>query len=244
MRKYINNIQFKFKLIPTLVFLTFFALFIRLGFWQLDRAEQKKVINDQYKSRQEATTIDLNKESEINSDIFLWRKARGNGSFYVEKNILLDNQILNQTAGFNIITPFKLKGSPWSILVNRGWQPNLSTRKIIPVIESISKLDNIEGHLVKFPVSGIKLGEDNIEVINASMIRLQRIDIEEINTFYSAQFLPYMIFLDPIVDQNLISNFSLPVPQSEKNYGYAFQWFAFAFTLLIIFLRLSMRRKS
>jgi len=156
----------------------------------------------------------------------------------------LDNQILNQTAGFNIITPFKLEGSPWSILVNRGWQPNLSTRKIIPVIESISKLDNIEGHLVKFPVSGIKLGEDNIEVINASMIRLQRIDIEEINTFYSAQFLPYMIFLDPIVDQNLISNFSLPVPQSEKNYGYAFQWFAFAFTLLIIFLRLSMKRKS
>lgn len=58
--KYFNNIQFKFKLVPTLVFLTFFVLFIRLGFWQLDRAEQKRIINDQYKSRQETTIVDLN----------------------------------------------------------------------------------------------------------------------------------------------------------------------------------------
>jgi surfeit locus 1 family protein len=102
----------------------------------------------------------------------------------------------------------------------------------------------LRGHLVKFPVSGIKLGEDNIEVINSSIIRLQRIDLDEINTFYSAQFLPYMIFLDPMIDKDLVSNFSLPVPESEKNYGYAFQWFAFAVTLLVIFLKLGIKRKA
>ena len=41
-----------------------------------------------------------------------------------------------------------------------------------------------------------------------------------------------------------ISNFKLPVPDSEKNYGYAFQWFAFALTLLIIFLRLGITKND
>ena len=77
--KYFNNIQFKFKLVPTLVFLTFFVLFIRLGFWQLDRAEQKRIINDQYKSRQETTIVDLNQEVNKNNDSLLWRKAEING---------------------------------------------------------------------------------------------------------------------------------------------------------------------
>ena len=35
--------------------------------------------------------------------------------------------------------------------------------------------------------------------------------------------------------------FKLPAPGSDKNYGYAFQWFAFALTLLIIFLRLGIK---
>ena len=111
-------------------------------------------------------------------------------------------------------------------------------------INEVSKIKQLYGHLVKFPVAGIKLGEDNIEVVNSSIIRLQRIDIEEINEFYSSQFLPYMIFLDPIVDNDLSSNFTLPVPESEKNYGYAFQWFAFAVTLFIIFLKLGFKRKK
>jgi len=53
-----------------------------------------------------------------------------------------------------------------------------------------------------------------------------------------------MIFLDPMIDKDLVSNFSLPVPESEKNYGYAFQWFAFAVTLLVIFLKLGIKRKA
>jgi surfeit locus 1 family protein len=56
--------------------------------------------------------------------------------------------------------------------------------------------------------------------------------------------MPYMIYLDPIIDKELYGNFKLPAPDSQKNYGYAFQWFAFAITLLIIFIRLSMKRKS
>jgi surfeit locus 1 family protein len=53
-----------------------------------------------------------------------------------------------------------------------------------------------------------------------------------------------MIYIDPLIDKGNYNTFKLPAPDSEKNYGYAFQWFAFAFTLLIIFIKIGIRRKN
>ncbi|MDB4138769.1 hypothetical protein N9588_04155 [Methylophilaceae bacterium] len=103
-----------------------------------------------------------------------------------------------------------------------------------------NKID-IKGNIIKFPVSGIALGEKKLEVINSNINRVQRIDVENLNNFYSSKFLPYMIYLEPLLDRNYESSFKLPAPGSDKNYGYAFQWFAFALTLLIIFLRLGIK---
>ena len=53
-----------------------------------------------------------------------------------------------------------------------------------------------------------------------------------------------MIYLEPLLDKENYNTFKLPAPDSEKNYGYAFQWFAFALTLLIIFIKLGVRKKN
>jgi len=47
----------------------------------------------------------------------------------------------------------------------------------------------------------------------------------------------------PIFDKTYVVDSSIPVPDSDKNYGYAFQWFAMAFTLFIIFIRLGVKKK-
>ena len=111
-------------------------------------------------------------------------------------------------------------------------------------MKDLSGVVMVNGYAVKLPVPGINLGGTNIEPINASLARFQKIDLDEINQFYQSNFLPYIIYLNPLMDNEYISNFKLPVPDSEKNYGYAFQWFAFAFTLLIIFLRLGITRND
>jgi surfeit locus 1 family protein len=241
---YLKNYHFNFKVVPTLAFIIAFSCFIRLGFWQLDRADKKNILNDNYTSRQQDKLISLNKLDNINhKEALLWRKVELNGSFLNEQNIILDNQIFNQTAGFNIITPFKISNSNYVVLINRGWHSNLESRELIPNISSISGNLEVTGHISKFPVSGINLGQDNIETLNASIFRLQRLDSEELSYFLTFNLLPYMIYLDPLQDREYLSNFKLPAPDSEKNYGYAFQWFAFAFTLLIIFLRLGIQRK-
>ena len=241
----LKNYIFKFKLIPTLIFAITFCGFIVLGFWQIDRADQKNVLNSNYTDRQQEAIIVLDKNNVIDEkSSLLWRKVEFEGSFINKQNIILDNQIFNQIAGFNIITPFKIKGSDSLVLVNRGWHPNLKNRETLPIINEISGERILQGHIASFPVSGIKLGKNNIETLNSQIFRFQRLDAAELNYFFSAKMMPYMIYLDPIIDKELYGNFKLPAPDSQKNYGYAFQWFAFAITLLIIFIRLSMKRKS
>ena len=241
----LKNYIFKFKLIPTLIFAITFCGFIVLGFWQIDRADQKNVLNSNYTDRQQEATIVLDKNNVIDEkSSLLWRKVEFEGSFINKQNIILDNQIFNQIAGFNIITPFKIKGSDSLVLINRGWHPNLKNRETLPIINEISDERILQGHIASFPVSGIKLGKNNIETLNSQIFRFQRLDAAELNYFFSAKIMPYMIYLDPIIDKELYGNFKLPAPDSQKNYGYAFQWFAFAITLLIIFIRLSMKRKS
>ena len=241
----LKNYIFKFKLIPTLIFAITFCGFIVLGFWQIDRADQKNVLNSNYTDRQQEAIIVLDKNNVIDEkSSLLWRKVEFEGSFINKQNIILDNQIFNQIAGFNIITPFKIKGSDSLVLVNRGWHPNLKNRETLPIINEISDERILQGHIASFPVSGIKLGKNNIETLNSQIFRFQRLDAAELNYFFSAKIMPYMIYLDPIIEKELYGNFKLPAPDSQKNYGYAFQWFAFAITLLIIFIRLSMKRKS
>ena len=241
----LKNYIFKFKLIPTLIFAITFCGFIVLGFWQIDRADQKNVLNSNYTDRQQEAIIVLDKNNVIDEkSSLLWRKVEFEGSFINKQNIILDNQIFNQIAGFNIITPFKIKGSDSLVLINRGWHPNLKNREMLPIINEISDERILQGHIASFPVSGIKLGKNNIETLNSQIFRFQRLDAAELNYFFSAKMMPYMIYLDPIIDKELYGNFKLPAPDSQKNYGYAFQWFAFAITLLIIFIRLSMKRKS
>ena len=241
MQKY----RFNFTLPLTIAFLIVFSILIKLGLWQLERADHKKNLNESYKLRQSEKVIDLNIHKSINSkESILWRRVSLNGSFYKEKNLIVDNQIFKHEAGFNILTPFKINGTGMTILINRGWHKNLINREQIPIIKNVDDIDQINGYAVKIPVPGINLGGSNIEIINASLARFQSINADEINNFYQANFLPYMVYLNPLIDDEYISNFKLPVPDSEKNYGYAFQWFAFALTLLIIFLRLGITKND
>tara|TARA_B110000259_G_scaffold72669_1_gene85555 strand:+ start:826 stop:1563 length:738 start_codon:yes stop_codon:yes gene_type:complete len=240
-----KQLQFNFKLLPSIAFFIVFFCLVRLGFWQLERADQKTQLNNNYKLRQSDQVVNLNVTNDINDQAsILWRKVSVKGSFKSGANLMLDNQIFRHVAGFNLLTPFTIEGSGMSVLVNRGWHPNLMNREQVPFVKDLSEVEMVNGYAVKLPVPGINLGGSNIEPINASLARFQKIDLDEINQFYQSNFLPYIIYLNPLMDNEYISNFKLPVPDSEKNYGYAFQWFAFAFTLLIIFLRLGITRND
>jgi len=241
----IYNINFNYKLIPSLVFIIFFIFFIKLGFWQLDRADQKKIINMAFVERQNQPPIQLNKESiQMPIKDIIWHKVSMSGEFLNDKNIILDNQIVQEKAGFLIYTPFKILDSNKVILINRGWYPLSNSRKDIPNIPPIKEIQTIEGEISQMPSSGISLGKVITEKLDESSFRLQKMDYEVLSSLISKDLMRYVVKLkNPIFDKTYVLDSGMPVPDSDKNYGYAFQWFAMAFTLFIIFIRLGVKKK-
>ena len=241
----IFNISFNYKLIPSLVFIIFFTLFIKLGFWQLDRADQKKTINMSFVERQNQPPIQLKNETiQMPIKDIIWHRVSMRGEFLNDKNIILDNQIVQEKAGFLIYTPFKILDSNKVILINRGWYPLSNSRKDIPHIPPIKEIQTIEGEISQMPSSGISLGKVITEKLGESSFRLQKMDYEVLSSLISKDLMRYVVKLKkPIFDKTYVLDSSMPVPDSDKNYGYSFQWFAMAFTLFIIFIRLGVKKK-
>ena len=241
----IYNISFNYKLLPSLVFIIFFTLFIKLGFWQLDRADQKKIINMAFVERQNQPAIPLNKET-IQMPIIdiIWHHVTISGEFLNDKNIILDNQVVQEKAGFLIYTPFKILDSNKIILVNRGWYPLSNSRNDVPNIPPIKGAQAIEGEINQMPSSGISLGKVITEKLDESSFRLQKMDYEVLSSLIGKDLMRYIVKLKkPIFDKTYVIDLGIPVPDSDKNYGYAFQWFAMAFTLFIIFIKLGLKKK-
>ena len=117
--------EFNPSLWPTLAVLLVLPLFLSLGFWQLDRAEQKRTLHHEFEERQGASVISLNKENTLRNDFaeLHWQKVSIEGTFSREINILLDNQVVRGVAGYFVYTPFKLKEWGTQVLVNMGWVP-------------------------------------------------------------------------------------------------------------------------
>ena len=228
------------SLLLDILFVVTFLILLRLGFWQLDRADQKNEINQNYLERQ--SSLEVFDETDINEEN-LWGKFSIEGEFTTSPNLYLDNQTYKREAGYVIYSPFLTRENK-VILVNRGWHDLIEDRNELPAVKKI--IDTmISGILTKVPSHGIILNTENIENINDSSIRIQRIDVDEIKEALKIQYeiYPFVLTLEPPIDENLKRHLILPVSNSEKNYGYAFQWFAFALTLLIIFITLRKKNK-
>lgn len=242
MKVQLLNWQFEPKLVTSLVTVFFFVVLLKLGFWQLDRADQK--------SRMEASYIShLSDDPDPINDLLAakdwhsaeWRSVKADGEF-ASTNILLDNQIVDGTAGYFVFTPFKLSASPLWVMVNRGWVPMGNSRSQIPPVGSPHGTTEIIARVTDIPPTGLFLGKNAIEVMSDSVLRAQRIHIDEMSAYLKHNFVPFVLRLEPESDNGFVRQWPLPGFGQEKHLGYAFQWFALAGTLLAIYLIVNIKK--
>ena len=229
---------------PTLATLLVLPLFISLGVWQLDRAEQKRAMHHEFVNRQAANEINLNKEDVLrnNFDELRWRKVIIKGAFSRDVNILLDNQVVRGEAGYFVYTPFKLKEQDFWALVNRGWTTAGDSRDNSPEIITASEELQIVGSVKSSPWTGILLAENIMEQLNKTTIRVQKLELAGIEELLNLKLLPYIIRLEPDSPAGFTRQWKIPGSGEERNLGYAFQWFAMAAAIFVIYLVLNIKR--
>ncbi len=234
------------KLVSSLLALVFFYLFVSLGFWQLDRAEYKRNLYAEFESRQSGDVLDLNQEDlgSLSHDELLWQPVTMSGVFLEQYQILLDNQVENTQAGYYVYTPFKLDNSEHVVLVNRGWLLADTDRAVSPALVSTSGLVNISAAIKETPKTGLLLKEFPPEQMSEFIYRVQRINIDELAGLTKTTLLPYIVRLEPESEHGYQRQWRLPGSGESVHNGYAFQWFAFAAALLIIYLVTNIKKSQ
>ncbi len=231
-------------LIISLIALLFFCLFVSLGFWQLDRAEQKSVMFSDFEKRQSSPVLELdnNNINQYEKEGLLWRPVRVSGEFLEQYQILLDNQVEEGQAGYFVYTPLKIDQGEAVILINRGWVSTTNDRQNSPDLIQTSGTVTIAGVVKSKPKTGMLLKEALPEKITDSVYRVQKINLTELQELTKTKLVPYIVRLSPDSEHGYRRQWQPPGSGVSMHLGYAFQWFAFAVVLLVIYLALNFKK--
>ena len=217
------------------------ALFVALGVWQLDRAEQKRVMFAEFERRGNTAEVDLNQQGVDYSAALAGRQAAAAGR-YRGATILLDNQVHRGRAGYLVYTVFELNGHKESVLVNRGWIRADADRSRAPDLTTPNVSHRLEGRLSPPPQGGLRLeGHDVIERVADGMWRVQAIDFAGLTATVGVELLPITVLLDGDAPYGFVRAWTPPGSDEARHLGYAFQWFALAVTVVVVAVVVTLR---
>ncbi len=221
-----------------LISLTFWML-ISLGQWQLNRAEEKRQL--------ELAIV----EAQVNPAQMVFFKKQVmvkehypvllEGQFDNNKQFIYDNQIVRSTAGYYVLTPFIIEKSNDVILVNRGFVPWRGQRDKLVNIDVKSSNQIIKVKLTKH-VQRKLLKEQKIKGDFPFLI--QSLNLEKLNALTGYKIVPMLALLDEEADDGFFRQWQPFYGSVDKHMGYAVQWFAMAFTLFVIAVRILYKNRK
>lgn len=235
----LGPLEFRPSLIPTLATLLLLPMLVALGFWQLDRADQKRRLMTELAIRTGQPAVMAEELDEAST--LRYRRASIVGNYLPGRLILLDNQVRGGRPGYLVFSPLRLAELDQLILVNRGWLPAGPTREIIPEPGEPSGEVRLEGVLDFPPRPGMRLG-DSVVVAEGWPLVVLELDPNELAERLGSGVLPLSLHIDGDPDGRLMAD-PLPVQgfRPQRHLGYAAQWFGLAAVLVTVFLVLNTR---
>jgi surfeit locus 1 family protein len=222
------------KWILSILAISFAAVSIALGFWQLRRLGERRAANELLASRRFAPEVPLDS---LPSDTAMahFRRARVRGAYDYPNEIVLTLRGRNGSPGVNLVTPIRRAGNDTAVLVNRGWiySPDGMTADTKQWREGDSVDAN--GFVEVFPTQG-PFDKPN-PTRPRSMRRLDRSALAKLFPYPIANY--YVV----LTDSALAGGPPRVEPASldeGPHRNYAIQWFFFAAISiigLVIFLR-------
>ncbi len=253
----VSSYLFTPKPIPTLVTLILFPVLISLGLWQLNRADEKKEIDNGIQLAMAKMPLKLHETTfateETNKTLLqeVYRPVTIRGKYDNDNQFLLDNRTHLGKPGYHVLTPFKFdsifksdtKSSSKAVLINRGWITYNGTRDNIPSINVENNDREILGQIKQVTEAIVLNDADKKAVQNSNNPKLiQSIKIAELNQELDYELLPIIIELNKQDKDGFIRVWQPYYGSIDKHNAYALQWFAMAAILLFLFIRLNTKK--
>lgn len=235
------NLYLKQTVLGGLLALLLISLSIGFSRWQLDRAEEKNQILEAYRQRASESAVPLPGNIE-ELDQWRYRKVHATATPVPDRQFLLDNQTHQGRAGFNVLTPFKLESGDL-LLVDRGWVPLGEDRQTLPDVSIPEEPIRMEGTIYAPHKQAFSLGDMDEGEVGWPRI-IQFLDFDLLERRLDQTLHRFTVRLDPAAQYGYSRDWNIISLSPDRHKGYAFQGFAFAATVLAIFLILTLRRKK
>lgn len=237
--------RWNWKLIS--VGLVLLAILIRLGFWQLDRAEEKRQLLSFIEHQQSLPAISFAAvDSTENGEQLAYRQMQMRGEFDSSHYWLVDNKVFRGKVGYEVVAPFFTSDGE-AVLVNRGWVAAPPHREVYPAVSFPESEVEIRGRFI--PVSNNKMVRNLGSSAMAGQwpIRIQQLAISDAQQALQSESLinrslpPEILQLSPNDPSALEMVWRDVNVSASKHQGYAVQWFSMAAVLVIALIVANVR---
>ncbi len=235
-----EHLEFKPALLPSIAALALIALFIGLGNWQLGRATEKRNLMTERDARSQAAPMELMLPLD-EPEKWRYYKVKVSGTYDIEHQLLLDNQVYQGQAGYRVLTPLKNSSQGLAVLVDRGWVPLGASRMQRPDISLAQSRVRLSGTLYAPYGESYSLG--SIDEGEYGWPRLiQFIDFELLSQRLGYPLAGVIVRLDADQANGFVRDWPLTEFTADRHIAYAAQWFAMALAVLILYILVNTKR--
>ncbi len=238
--------KFKPTLIPTIATLLVLPILISLGFWQLDRAEQKKAILDAVTEKMNSESL-LKLPSKANIANSKYQHIKLQGQFDSKHLIYVDNKIFFGKVGYFVLSPFLVNDSSKTVLVNLGWVAMGASRQNLPLVQLPSGTVLISGRIKTNIDNVFSLSEKSFDIVSWPLV-VQWASPQQLSSLLNVSIQPLLILLDKAkgngttYDKQFKRQWKFISSSPDMHTSYAMQWFSLAIVLLIIFIAVNTKK--
>lgn len=233
------ELKFHFRWVPTLLLVLPIPLFVALGVWQIDRAEQKREQARVLGERAGMPALEFGGPVS-DPEALRFRKLRARGTFEADGQILIENRRQGNRIGFHVITPLRILRSGSRVLVNRGWIAAAGDGS--PVAAPVPEGEVIVTGEAYIPAPPALVLHGGPEAVKDWGRRWPYLTLELYRMATGTQVQPVVILQHPDDAGGFLRVWPREMPKEGMHIGYAIQWFAFALIALVLWLRLSLAR--
>lgn len=215
---------------------------VLLGFWQLDRLDQRQARNERVVERtsQPEVSVGAALAGGASPDELDYVAVRDRGAYLAEEQVVVRNRSQGGVAGSWIVAPLRTESGP-VVLVNRGFVPDVTASP--GDVEVPADPVEITGWLRPSQERGLGAAHPD----EGRLAAVARIDVPRLDAQIPADLAPVWLQLgsqQPPPPDGWPDPVPLPELGEGSHLGYAVQWFIFGALAAIVYPLLLRRRAA
>lgn len=223
--------------LSNIVTLLAIVIMLRLGYWQLQRAEEKQQLLSVNETRRGGASVDIAHLDRLQGDRNDYPVTLS--GYFLEEYFLWDNRTYQGKVGYEVLALLG-EGPPYT-LVNLGWVAATPYRDQLPKVTLPSAHQRLQ--LLSWTPRKNPLVQETEDITQDWPKRIQQPDLNLIQDWVKQPLLnTFARSVEPI-DPQFTVTYQPVVMSPERHIAYAIQWFGLAFAGSVIFM-IATRKKS